>query len=223
MAIENIDYENLHCSLCRNTESNRVAWILYPVSLSPEWVESASAKYQTSIAVVTGIDWDNALTPWAALGVPKGSPDFKGEAEQFLIKLTQVLLPLIEEKLGCTETPERTLIGVSLSGLFTLWQWAESYCFRNIATLSGSFWYMDFVKWIWTQPFAGKTGRCFMLLGEAESHSKNPVFATVEKCTEDIAGYLRRHGIDVSYKIVKGNHYQYPIERLDMAMSAIYL
>lgn len=36
------------------------------------------------------------------------------------------------------------MAGVSLSGLFALWQWLMNDTFRNIISLSGSFWYAGF-------------------------------------------------------------------------------
>ena len=61
-----------------------------------------------------------------------------------------------------------------------------------------------------------------MLLGDDEPRSRNQLFSAVGKCTDEIVGYIRRQGVDITYRTVPGNHYQYPIERLDMAMSAIY-
>lgn len=223
MKVENINFENLHCTFCKYPATGKVTYILYPMAMAPERVEAISKRYATSVVVISGMDWDNDMTPWPAPGEPKGAPDFQGLGGEFFRKLTQTVAPSIEKLLGAHDVPERTLIGVSLSGLFTLWQWAQSDFFHNIATLSGSFWYKDFVEWIWNQPFSSRTGRCFMLLGEAEPHSRNRVFSTVGKCTEEIVGYLRRQGVDITYRIVAGNHYQYPTERLDMAMADIYL
>ncbi|MCM1071730.1 MAG: alpha/beta hydrolase-fold protein [[Clostridium] fimetarium] len=220
--IEHIDIAGLHCVYIGNKSSRRIAYILYPMDISPEWIVDAAAKYGISIAVLTGMNWDDDLTPWGAPGEPKGSPDFKGNADEFLKRLTTDVLPRVEELIGYTEQPERSLIGVSLSGLFTLWQWARCELFDNIATLSGSFWYEGFARWIESQSFAGKTGRCFMLLGDAEPRSKNPLFATVGNRTAEIAGYLRRQGVNITYEIVKGNHYQYPAERLAMAMADLF-
>ena len=219
MKVEKVIFGNLTCRYCRYMGSDKVVYVLYPMDSLENWITAAIAKYKTTIVVITGVDWDNDLTPWPAPGIPKGSPKFEGHGAFFQKELTETVIPDIERRMGFHTPPERTLVGVSLSGLFTLWQWAQSTFFRNIATLSGSFWYQGFVEWIGKQSFAGKTGRCFMLLGEAEPHSTNPVFATVGKCTEYIVGCLRRQHVSVSLKMVKGNHYQYPIERLEMALS----
>lgn len=222
MKVEKITYGSLTCLCCRQSHSDKAVYILYPMDILSGWIAEAAARYNVSIAVITGMDWDNDLTPWKAPGVPEGTPDFAGGSAAFLAMLTGTVIPAIERRMNFSITPQRTLVGVSLSGLFALWQWPLSDFFNNIATLSGSFWYHGFVQWIWQQSFAGKTGQCFMLLGKDEPHSPNPVFATVGKCTADIVGYLRRQNIPVVYQTVKGNHYQYPIRRLDTALSALF-
>ncbi len=65
--------------------------------------------------MITGMDWDNDLTPWKAKGVPSGSADFKGLAPQFLSFLKERLIPEIEKELNVSSGVERTLAGVSLS------------------------------------------------------------------------------------------------------------
>lgn len=207
---------------CRNDASEKIAYILYPLGDMDAWILNAADRYGVSICCISGMDWNDDLTPWPAPGVPKGDPDFKGRGPQFLARLTGSLIPEIERRLGIAGKPERTLIGISLSGLFALWQWPQSDFFDNIATLSGSYWYEGFVEWVERQAFSGKRGVCYMLLGEDEPHVRNNVFRRVGDCTEKIVGYLRRQGVDVTYNMVPGNHYQHTLERLDRAMHHIF-
>ncbi len=58
-----------------------------------------------------------------------------------------------------------------------------------------------------------------MLIGEEEPRQRNAVFARVGDCTEQIAAYLRRQNVELTYEIVPGNHFQYPIERLNRAFT----
>ncbi len=222
MDVDKIDYGRFSCQYCKCAGSDKIAYILYPMNISPAWIKAATEKYGASTAVITGMDWDNDLSPWGAPGVPDGSADFEGLAPEFLKVLTEALVPATEKKAGLPRTLNRSLIGVSLSGLFTLWQWSQSEIFDNIATLSGSFWYDKFAGWVTKQSYRGKNGRCFMLLGEAEPLSKNRVFASVGTCTDEIVNYLRGQGVDLKYLMVRGNHYQYAQERLEMAMSNLY-
>lgn len=218
--IFNIDKLQLRCAVIPG--ALQIAYILYPMDVLGPWIEHAAKKYGASIVVITGFDWDNDLTPWPAPGEPKGCPDFKGLAPQFLSTLKSDIVPSVERRYGLKADVVRSLIGVSLSGLFTLWQWPQCSLFRNIATLSGSFWYEGFEQWIFHQSFADKKGVCYMLLGADEPHSNVAAFRKVGACTENIVGYLRRQGVDISYNIVPGNHFQHPLPRLENALTHLY-
>ncbi|MCM1522186.1 MAG: hypothetical protein NC039_05995 [Muribaculaceae bacterium] len=220
MPTRTIDTNGLHCLCASPAGVRRIAYILYPMAMLADWIEQASTRYATAIVVITGMDWDNDLTPWAASGVPKGSPDFKGDAPAFLGRL-EGLVKDVETSIGTVNPDDRSLIGVSLSGLFTLWEWPQSTLFRNIASLSGSFWYEGFMEWFGRQDFQTKTGLAYFLLGDKESHSKVKTFDTVGANTLAIVSHLKSAGVHTEFESVPGNHYQFPIQRLDRAMTAL--
>lgn len=214
--------EGLKIISCGASNSNRIAYVLYPMETLKDWIEEAANKYNVSIAVITGMDWDNDLTPWPAKGVPRGCPDFKGEASAFIKKLKVTVVPEVEKRLGL-HNAERTLVGVSLSGLFTLWQWSSCDVFRNIASLSGSFWYEGFMEWFNRQEYSRHAGsEAFFVLGDKESHSKIKAFEPVEVNTKAIVAKLQAEGVDATFTSVPGNHYQFPIERLNLAFKNLY-
>ncbi len=210
----------LDCMACRGN-GERVVYILYPMDLLSGWIEEASLRHGVSIVVVTGMDWDNDLTPWPAKGVPKGSPDFKGYSARFLETLRTWVIPEAERRLGMTETVSRDLVGVSLSGLFTLWQWLTCDEFHSIASLSGSFWYEGFADWVTKREIPHKTGSAYFLLGSAESKTKVKAFASVADDTRTVIETLRHAGIRTIFETVPGNHYTDPIPRLERALIAL--
>lgn len=203
----------------RDTE--RICYVLYPFSNLDEWAAAAARKFGVSLVVITGMDWNNDLTPWPAKGEPPGSPDFKGNASKFLSYLKDVVNET-ERRLGISNNAERTLAGVSLSGLFTLWQWMVCDTFHNIISLSGSFWYDGFGRWIKALPVPKRTGRAYFLLGDEESGTKVKAFQPVQTDTEEIVAYLRDNGINDYFELLPGNHYQYGLQRLDRAMSWMF-
>ncbi|MBD5414696.1 MAG: hypothetical protein HDR46_00260 [Bacteroides sp.] len=140
---QKIKIGNLNCLCSSIINKERIAYILYPLDILSEWIEPAAEKYGVTIAAITGMDWQNVFSPWPASGVPKGDPDFKGESPEFLKFLQSEVIPEIEQTLRINSPTERNLVGVSMSGLFALWQWMECDAFRSIASLSGSFWYED--------------------------------------------------------------------------------
>lgn len=220
--IRTIDIQDLHCVYCNKNGNRKIAYILYPMDLLTDWIETAVEKYAVDIVVITGMDWESAMSPWPAKGVPKGSPDFKGDAPAFLKLLQDSVIPQIENSIGYSSAPERTLFGVSMSGLFTLWQWLECDTFVNIASLSGSFWYEGFPAWVESLEIPQKQGMAYFLLGDQEAKSKVKAFDSVAVNTQTIISLLKSHGIKTEFQNVPGNHYSDPIPRLTKAFSAIY-
>ena len=219
---QQIEIDGLNCLCHTDGSKDKIAYILYPMDMLADWIEPAAEKYGVTIVVITGMDWQIVFSPWPAPGVPKGSPDFKGESPEFLKLLRAKVIPQLETTLGLHENVERTLVGVSMSGLFALWQWMECDTFRNIASLSGSFWYESFVDWMKKRKIPRKQGKGYFLLGDQEPKSKVKAFSTVGTDTQEILKLLVSAGIDVEFKSVPGNHYADPVQRLDKAFTALY-
>lgn len=215
-----IEIQGLKCR-CAGTNADKIAYILYPMDALTDWLAPAAEKYGMTIVEITGMDWQNVFSPWPAKGVPAGSEDFKGESPEFLALLEKTVIPQIDKALGIAEMAERTLVGVSMSGLFTLWQSSQSTLFNNIVSLSGSFWYDGFMEWFKRQDFADKTGYAFFLLGVQEPKSKVKAFGCVGENTEAIVTALKAAGVKVDFAWVPGNHYQHPLERLDLAFQSL--
>lgn len=213
---------NLKCIISRYKENRKICYILYPMDWLESWIEDAVLKYKTSIAVVGGMDWDNDLTPWSAPGQPPGSPDFKGLAPQFLKTLINEVQPTVEKTLGIEGMPERNLVGVSLSGLFALWQWMICDNYRSIGCLSGSFWYDGFIQWFERQTIPVKSGEAFFLLGKEEPKSPVKAFDSVGENTEKIVKTLKSKCITTTFEWVSGNHFSDPIGRLNRTMAALF-
>ena len=79
------------------------------------------------------------------------------------------------------EYAERTLLGVSLSGLFAIWSAFNTDAFTNIISLSGSLWYDGFVEWMKEQTPSPQLKKICMLLGEKEKNAKEKRMSTVEE------------------------------------------
>lgn len=217
-----ISIQGLECLCCRGASDSSIAYILYPFDALGEWVEQAVRLYDVNIVVITGMDWQNVFSPWPAPGVPKGTPDFKGESSEFLQLLRSALLPAVEKELGLGPAVMRYLVGVSMSGLFALWQWMLCDVFTGIASMSGSFWYEGFVDWIKSRSIPHKPGKAFFLLGDKENKSKVKEFNSVLADTQQIVELLRNSGIDTEFKMVPGDHYSDPIPRLNLSFKALF-
>ena len=224
--IHNIEISNFQCDCVPFETSNRIVYLIYPelAEFNGEWLEKMSEIYKISVVAVyvPADQWNDALTPWPEPGEAKGCPPFAGKSKEFLNLLKSKILPLAEKTLGNINIEERNLIGVSLSGLFTLWQWMLCDTFRSIGCLSGSFWFNGFIDWFDKQPVPHKTGKAFFLLGEEEPHAHVKAFQSVGVNTETIMEKLKESGIKVTFEWVSGNHFSRPVHRAEKAFNALF-
>ena len=213
----------LDCLCCVQDGAHDVAYVLYPMDVLDQWIEKASRSHNVTIVVITGMDWDNVFSPWPAPGQPPGSPAFQGKSSEFLDLLREKVVPQVERQLDLpSESLVRSLVGVSMSGLFALWQWMLCDTFTNIASLSGSFWFPGFLEWMKSHPVPHKMGKGYFLLGRQEPKSNVKAFDSVGVNTQQIIQLLEDNGVNVEFESVGGNHFFEPIPRLNRAFNGLF-
>ena len=179
-------------------------------------------KYGVSLVVIDHVDWNDDLTPWPAVGVFKKAKPFGGKAAAFLDKLTNEVVPKTEQDLGI-EGAERTLLGVSLSGMFAVWSAFNADTFANIISISGSLWYDGLVEWMKTQMPSPRLEKVCMLLGEKEKNAKDKRMATVEECTLAAANLIKeKTKAAVTFELVEGTHFSPIMPRLERAFEVVF-
>lgn len=184
-------------------------------------LKGLSEKYGVSIVVIEDVNWNDDLTPWPAEGVFKKAKPFGGKAKSFLNKLTNEIIPETEKDLG-VEDAERTLLGVSLSGLFAVWSAFNTDIFSNIVSISGSLWYEGFVAWMKEQTPSPQLEKVCMLLGEKENNAKEKRMATVEERTQTAANILQeKTHASVTFELVEGTHFSPIMPRMERAFEVI--
>lgn len=186
-----------------------------------EGLKGLSEKHSVSIVVIEAVNWNDDLTPWPAEGVFKKAKPFGGKAALFLNKLTNEIIPETERSMGI-ENAERTLLGVSLSGLFALWSAFNTNAFTNIISISGSLWYDGLVEWMKEQSPSPRIKKVCMLLGEKEKNAKEKRMATVEERTQTAAIILKeKTQASVTFELVEGTHFSPIMPRLERAFEVI--
>lgn len=220
----NIKGFECHCS--PNETSSTITYLIYPelAEMEDAWLERMAEEHAVSVAAVyvPADQWNDALTPWPEPGEAKGCPPFAGKSKEFLKILQNDIIPGVEKENALNNLKERDLIGVSLGGLFTLWQWLVCDTFHSIACLSGSFWYVGFIDWFEKQTIPFKGGKAYFLLGEEEPHAHVKAFQSVGVNTEKIVEILKEKDIDVKFEWVEGNHFSRPVHRAEKAFAALY-
>lgn len=224
MAVKSLQVGDLRVSICGGQGSGRIVYMLYPDVgdfFGARWLEDISRGYGANIAMVyvPQDKWNDYLTPWPEPGEAPGFPPFGGDADGFLARLRDEVLPACEGAVGLSGDVERDLIGVSLSGLFTLWQWMGCDLFKSVACLSGSFWYAGFMDWFEGQPLPEKGGKIYFLLGRKEPHARVRAYRSVGVNTEAIYERFSRGGFDTRFDWVPGAHIDNALPRAEKALA----
>ena len=205
--------------------TNKICYMILPEGIKEDLangLERLAEKYSVSIVVSNDVNWNDDLTPWPAEGVFKKAKPFGGRAAEFLDKLTHEIIPEAEKPLGI-ESPERTLLGVSLSGLFAVWSAFKADAFTNIISISGSLWYDGFMDWMKENTPSPSISKICMLLGEKEKHAKEKRMATVEECTFTAANILKeKSSADVMFELDEGTHFSPIMPRLERVFEVVY-
>lgn len=200
-----------------------ICYLLLPGPLKESesaWLERMAADHSCYIAVISGIDWEQELTPWPAPGIKSGSKgkSFGDGAEAFLHRFREELIPELDSMLAL-KSPARYIAGVSLSGLFALWASCVTDCFKAVGCVSASLWYDGFTDWLRTQK--AQAEHYYFSLGIKEKDGKNPRLASVELHTRIAISILEESGIKTSFEYNEGNHFGPLLERMSKALLCI--
>ena len=211
-------------SLIKSQNADKVCYLILPEGVSKDLnvdLQHLVERFALSFVMVEGVDWNDDLTPWPALGVFKKTKPFGGQASTFLTKLCNEIVPKAEGELGLTN-PQRTLMGVSLSGLFAVWTAFNTDVFQNVISISGSLWYDGFAEWVRTHEISPKVEGICLLLGEKKKNAKEKRMATVEEKTSEIAAMLKEKCQGkVVFELVEGTHFSPVVPRMVKALSAV--
>lgn len=202
--------------------SDRVCYVLLPegaVSDMVKWAEKASPRFNTNVVLVSGMDWNRDMSPWAADGVMKEKKNFSGGAGMYLRELTDDFIPNVEQWLKL-KAPKRYLLGISLSGLFAIWSLSKYNGFLGVGSISGSLWFDGFVEWAHKTPFFGNP-RLYLSLGVKEKNAPDRRMAAVEDATREIAGLLDGKGFDVTFEMVPGTHFSPAAPKFERALEIL--
>ena len=212
-------------SLVTTYKTNKVCYLILPEGVSKDLnvdLQELAERFSLTFVMIEGVDWNDDLTPWLAPGVFKKAKPFGGQASVFLTKLCNEIVPKAEGELGLTN-PQRTLMGVSLSGLFAVWAALNTDVFQNVISISGSLWYDGFSEWVKTREISPKVENICLLLGEKEKNAKEKRMATVEEKTAEIAELLRdKCQGKVVFEMVEGTHFSPVVPRMNVAFQYVF-
>lgn len=162
-----------------------------------------------NLVTISGLHWNQELSPWPIETVVSKNDNFAGEADQWLPMLTDEVVPQVEQLL---DTPPlwRMLAGYSLAGLFAVWTAFHSDLFTRILSASGSMWYPGWLEFAQEHEPAVALQGLYLSVGEQESTSRNAVLHTVGERTQALADLMAERGMNVKFELNPGNHFKNP-------------
>jgi len=162
-----------------------------------------------NLVTISGLRWNQELSPWPIDTVVSRDDNFAGEASEWLPVLTGEVVPQVERLLDAPPV-WRCLAGYSLAGLFAVWAAHQCDLFTRVLSASGSMWYPGWLEYVQThQPVAALQGM-YLSVGDKESTTRNAVLHTVGERTQAVAQLLASRGMNVTFELNPGNHFKNP-------------
>lgn len=190
------------CVHCLEGEES-VLWEACQVIKMPDFI----------LATITGMDWQDDLSPWQAPALYKKQPGFAGHGATHLEKLQQQVLPAIMTRLGAMPTYV-ALAGYSLAGLFAMMAVFEETSFSRFVSVSGSLWYPHFVEKMLEKTLEKLPMCVYISLGDAEGDTRHAQMKTIAEATEKLVAHLKACDVPTHFEWNEGGHFQDETERL---------
>ena len=162
-----------------------------------------------NLVTISGLHWNQELSPWPVETVVSKNDNFAGEAGQWLPLLTDEVLPQVERLLDAPPA-WRMLAGYSLAGLFAVWTAFQTDLFTRILSASGSMWYPGWLEYAAEHQLVADVQGIYLSVGEQESTARNAVLQTVGARTQAIAALMAERGIPSKFELNPGNHFKNP-------------
>jgi len=171
-----------------------------------------------ALVAVSGLCWEDDLTPWAIPPIAKGQAPCSGKADAYIELLTGDILPKVLEALSAPPV-YIALAGYSLAGLFALYAMVRTDVFARVASASGSLWYPGFVEYAQSHAPVRKPDALYLSLGDREGRTRNPLMRPVEDNTRLLAAHYQNSGIPTTLEMNPGGHFNDPNGRMARAIA----
>ena len=165
-----------------------------------------------TLVAISDLEWNHDMVPWDGPSAFKNAEPCTGGADDYLRLLTEEIIPTAEK--GIAGVPcWRGIAGYSLAGLFALYAIYQTDLFSRVGSISGSLWFPGMKEYIFSHEPTCWSGCMYFSLGDKESKTRNQVLRNVRQNTDEIHAFYRGKGIDTTFQLNPGNHYNQAVER----------
>jgi predicted alpha/beta superfamily hydrolase len=174
--------------------------------------------------IIVGIFANNRLeelTPWPSPALHPKFPNFGGKGEEYLQFIENRLKPTVDQTYRTLTGSESTgLIGFSLGGLITMYAGFRTNCFGNLASISGSFWYSEFVNYAATHTLQNSVENIYLSSGNKEGVGETDIKKEAISSTKRIYDVVIRElsTSRVTLRWDDGDHHDHRLERYNNAL-----
>ena len=144
---------------------------------------------------------------WHGGPISKHDTPCTGGADDYLKLLLDEIMPEAEALLPGAPA-WRGLAGYSLAGLFALYALYQTDVFARAASMSGSFWFDGIMEYVCSHEMKRKPDCLYFSLGDKESSTDNPILNVVQQNTQEIETLCHGKGIETTFVLNSGSHYQ---------------
>ena len=152
-------------------------------------------------------DWQREMSPWPAAALSKDGESFSGGADVYLENLLSVILPWATERIH-GKASFIGIAGYSLAGLFALYALYKTDAFTRVASMSGSLWFPGIKEFCKENAMKILPEKLYLSIGDKESKTRHPILKTMQENTENLLKYFKSMGIETTYEVNQGNHFQ---------------
>lgn len=168
---------------------------------------SAFGDLDFTLVAISGLNWEHDIAPWDIPPISSKDTPCTGGADAYLELLLNQILPQAEKTVLGTPL-WRGIAGYSLAGLFALYSIYRTDVFSRAASVSGSLWFPDFPAFVRSHTPKQTPDCIYFSLGDKEHKTRNPFLQTVRQNTEGIEAFLKLQGVDTTFQLNPGNHFQ---------------
>ncbi len=208
---------NIYCGKNDKEELPVIMINMFQNETKELWEKCIESNISDFILVsISNINWNDDLTPWKCNPIYKGDLGYKGDADNYLKELEELIIPKVKEYVTLKLNKKITyygIIGYSLAGLFALYTAYKTNTFKRIGSVSGSLWYPDFSDYIKKNKISENVDKIYFSLGNKEKNTKIELLSTVEDKTKEIYEYVSKN-INSIYEENEGNHFNDEILRI---------
>jgi len=210
MEVTSEEISGRHVQVYKTTEKEA------PVIYTVDYMENGKSLIEAckslglapfQLVTISGIRWDEDLSPWVSDPVVTREDHFTGEADLFLRSLTEEILPYAEGFIGKSAV-RRYLAGYSMAGLFAVYAAYNTDVFSRYSSASGSLWYPGLMEYTEANTLPDSAESFYFSIGDRESAVANKALRTTRDNTERLSKLLSERGVQSVFELNPGNHYR---------------